>query len=180
MVYKLDASGNLTVLYVFPGAGSNLEPDGPNPGVILDSDGNLYGATANGGVGGMIYKLKTSGQETMLYSFSGAPGGTNPPSGVTRDTVGNSYGVSSGDGAANAGMVYKVDEAGRETVLYSFTGGPTGHTQGRAWCSTIRATSTGPLSTGAPRTRAWYIGLTRRARRPCSTALAAGPMGASH
>ena len=46
VVYKLDPSGNLTVLYQFTGG-----TDGANPetGVILDAAGNLYGTTTFGG-----------------------------------------------------------------------------------------------------------------------------------
>ena len=77
IAYELNASGTFSVLYVLPGASGDEEPPlGPNPGLVLDSGGNLYGATANGGVGGMVYRLSPSGEETMLYNFSGAPGGT--------------------------------------------------------------------------------------------------------
>jgi uncharacterized repeat protein (TIGR03803 family) len=46
VVYKLTPSGHETLLYSFTGGA-----DGPNPyaGVILDSAGNLYGATYQGG-----------------------------------------------------------------------------------------------------------------------------------
>jgi uncharacterized repeat protein (TIGR03803 family) len=45
-VFKLDPSGNLTVLYSFSGGA-----DGGNPysGVTMDAAGNLYGTTAYGG-----------------------------------------------------------------------------------------------------------------------------------
>jgi uncharacterized repeat protein (TIGR03803 family) len=126
-VYELSASGTFSVLYVLPGASGDEEPPlGPNPGLVLDSGGNLYGATANGGVGGMVYKLSPSGEETMLYNFSGAPGGTNPSSGLTRDSAGSLYGTTYLGGAANVGAVYKVNLAGQETPLYSFTGGADG------------------------------------------------------
>ncbi|HTS06147.1 MAG TPA: choice-of-anchor tandem repeat GloVer-containing protein, partial [Candidatus Eisenbacteria bacterium] len=46
VAYKLDASGHETVIYNFTG-----EADGkfPQTGLTMDSAGNLYGATANGG-----------------------------------------------------------------------------------------------------------------------------------
>jgi uncharacterized repeat protein (TIGR03803 family) len=45
-VFKLDPSGNLTVLYSFSGG-----TDGGNPysGVIMDGSGNLYGTATYGG-----------------------------------------------------------------------------------------------------------------------------------
>jgi uncharacterized repeat protein (TIGR03803 family) len=95
--------------------------------VVLDAAGNLYGATLYGGLAGMVYKVNTAGQETGLYSFPAAPGGTIPFAGVTRNSAGDLYGVTQQGGAANAGAVYKVDAAGRETALYSFSGGADGN-----------------------------------------------------
>jgi uncharacterized repeat protein (TIGR03803 family) len=56
VVFKLDTSGVLTVLHSF-GAGS----DGANPfaALVLDTSGNLYGTTGNGGAFGYgtVFKL---------------------------------------------------------------------------------------------------------------------------
>jgi uncharacterized repeat protein (TIGR03803 family) len=123
-VYELDAAGKLKALYSFSGGG--LLQSGPNPGVILDSAGKLYGATAYASAGGMIYRLGSSRQETTLYSFLGAAGGTEPSSGVVRDPGGNLYGTTAEGGPANAGVVYKLAPSGEETVLHSFTGGADG------------------------------------------------------
>jgi uncharacterized repeat protein (TIGR03803 family) len=126
-VYMLSPAGTLSTLYSFPGGG--LPQSGPvffNAGVIRDSAGNLYGTTPYASAGGMVYKLSASGQGTTLFNFTGAPGGTEPKTGVTRDSAGNLYGTTSFGGAANAGVVYKVDTTGHETVLYSFTGGADG------------------------------------------------------
>jgi uncharacterized repeat protein (TIGR03803 family) len=121
VVYKLDIAGNETVLYSFTG-----KPDGSAPfaGVIRDSAGNLYGTTYSGGAAnaGIVYKLDTTGQETILYSFTGGADGDAPNAGVIRDPAGNLYGTTYYGGIARAGVVYKVDAAGQETVLYSFTG----------------------------------------------------------
>jgi uncharacterized repeat protein (TIGR03803 family) len=126
-VYMLSPAGTLSTLYSFPGGG--LSPGGPvsfNAGLIRDSSGNLYGTTPYASAGGMVYKLSASGQGTTLFNFTGAPGGTAPVAGLTRDRAGNLYGTTSLGGAANAGVVYKVDTTGHETVLYSFTGGADG------------------------------------------------------
>jgi uncharacterized repeat protein (TIGR03803 family) len=46
---------------------------------------------------------------------------------VIRDSAGNLYGTTSDGGACGyCGVVFKVDTAGRETVLYSFTGNADG------------------------------------------------------
>ena len=66
----------------------------------------------------------------MLYSFTGGADGGWPYAGVIRDSAGNLYGTAGG-GIVSAcqrgcGVVYKLDTAGRETVLYTFTGGADG------------------------------------------------------
>ncbi len=96
VVFMLDPAGRLTVLYGFPaGANGYL----PSSGVIRDAAGNLYGTTLVGGSGnldkGVVYKLDTSGQETVLCNFTNAMGGTVPSGGVIRDTAGSLYGTSS-------------------------------------------------------------------------------------
>ncbi|HXM44610.1 MAG TPA: choice-of-anchor tandem repeat GloVer-containing protein [Bryobacteraceae bacterium] len=54
-VFKLDTSGNLTTLHSFPGG-----PNGGNPaaGLVLDTDGNLWGLASAGGFGyGLIFEI---------------------------------------------------------------------------------------------------------------------------
>jgi uncharacterized repeat protein (TIGR03803 family) len=46
--------------------------------------------------------------------------------GLLRDSAGNLYGTASGGGAFGWGNVFKLDNTGTETVLYSFTGGSDG------------------------------------------------------
>jgi uncharacterized repeat protein (TIGR03803 family) len=93
----------------------------PNGGVVLDSAGNVYGTTPNAGLAGVIYRLDGAGQETTLYTFPGAAGGTHPEGGIIMDPAGNIYGTAGG-GPANGGVLYKLDQAGKETVLHNFTG----------------------------------------------------------
>ncbi len=96
-------------------------------GVIQDPAGNLYGTTSGGtDSNGFVYKLDTTGHYTVLYSFTGGADGLGPSAGVIRDSAGNLYGTTAGGGAARLGTVYKLDSAGRETVLYSFIGGVDG------------------------------------------------------
>jgi uncharacterized repeat protein (TIGR03803 family) len=123
-LYEVDTAGKETVLYSFTGG-----TDGGNPlgGVVRDSAGNLYGTTNGGTSGwGVVYKLDTAGKETVLYSFTGGTDGGNPLGGVVRDSAGNLYGTTNGGGTSGWGVVYKLDTAGKETVLYSFTGGADG------------------------------------------------------
>jgi uncharacterized repeat protein (TIGR03803 family) len=125
VVFMLTRTGTMKVLHSFQGGN-----DGANPysGVALDSAGNLYGTTYGGGAGnaGVVYKLDTSGHESVLYSFTGGADGANPYGGVVLDSSGNLYGTTYNGGASRAGVVYKVSPAGQETVLYAFTGGTDG------------------------------------------------------
>jgi uncharacterized repeat protein (TIGR03803 family) len=132
-VFKLDpASLTVTVLYSFTGSPA----DGQNPyaGLIADPAGNLYGTTFAGGSGacsngcGTLFKLDPASlTETVLYSFTGSPAdGSSPYAGLVRDSGGNLYGTTAYGGASESGVVFKLDTAGTESVLYSFTGGVDG------------------------------------------------------
>jgi uncharacterized repeat protein (TIGR03803 family) len=56
---------------------------------------------------------------TVLYSFTIADG-VGPKPGLVRDKAGNFYGTT--QGGIGDGEVFKLDMAGTETVLHSFTG----------------------------------------------------------
>jgi uncharacterized repeat protein (TIGR03803 family) len=120
-VFKVTASGKETVLYRFTG----VDGDGfPQYGVVRDSSGNLYGTTQNGGPenAGTVFKIDPTGKKTVLYSFTGSTDGGYPMAGVVLDAKGNIYGTTFQGSPTFAGNVFKVDPAGNETVLYTFTG----------------------------------------------------------
>jgi uncharacterized repeat protein (TIGR03803 family) len=121
-VFKLDPAGRETVLHVFAGG-----KDGSSPiaGVVLDSAGNIYGTTTSGGLPGygIVYKLDSSGAETILHTFAGGTDGFLPTGGVTLDSAGNLYGTTTAGGTADAGILFKLDPTGKETILHTFTGG---------------------------------------------------------
>jgi uncharacterized repeat protein (TIGR03803 family) len=127
VVYKLDSSGNESVLYRFTGSGG----DGASPqaGVVLDAEGNLYGSTYYGGdlvcgasAGcGTIFKLDTTGHETVLYSFHGGTGdGANPSGDLVLDAQGNIYGTTHAGAGYNVGTIFKLTKSGAESLLYQF------------------------------------------------------------
>lgn len=125
VVYEMDPAGQVTVLYNFTGGADGGEP---SAGVIHDSNGNLFGTTFGGGTAyyGTVYKLDTSGQETVLHSFPGGGEGRQPEAGVIQDPSGSLYGTAPRAGAAGCGVVYKQDTTGNYTVLYSFNCGSDG------------------------------------------------------
>jgi uncharacterized repeat protein (TIGR03803 family) len=127
-VFKVDTSGNETVLYNFTGGIGG--PDGANPlaGVILDPAGNLYGTTYLGGASGAgtVFEVDTNGKETVLYSFAGGVDGAISGAELVRDPAGNLYGTTLYGGPSDGGTVFKLDTSGKEIVLHSFTGSATG------------------------------------------------------
>jgi uncharacterized repeat protein (TIGR03803 family) len=130
VVFKVDSTGKETVLYSFCPNGYGNCTDGafPQAGLIHDAADNLYGTTSGGGANGVgtVFKLSPDGAETVLYSFAGGADGANPFAGLIRDENGNLYGTTTAGGSSGQGTVFKVDPAGSETVLYSFTGGTDG------------------------------------------------------
>lgn len=122
-VFKVDASGTLTVLYTFTGGNDGLDPYVGS--LLLDPAGNLIGTAIGGGAFGQgtIFKVHPDGTETTLYSFTGGADGGAPYSGLVKDNQGNLYGTTSQGGSGKRGTVYKLNSKGQETVLYSFARG---------------------------------------------------------
>ncbi len=120
VVYRLDANGQETVLHSFTGG-----DDGCNlwAGVIGDLAGNLYGAADHDGASGvgLVYKLDSSGNETVLYTFVSGNTGCFPQGTLVRNSAGNLYGTTYYCGAGGGGVVYKVDSSGNETIVHAFT-----------------------------------------------------------
>lgn len=124
------------ILYSF----SNIGPDGgyPHAGLLIDSVGNLYGTTPNGGSGGCpdygcgtVFELipnKTGGwSEKTLHSFTNAGGdGANPSSNLIFDAHGNLYGTTFNGGVNQYGTAFELSptKSGqwKETILHTFTG----------------------------------------------------------
>jgi uncharacterized repeat protein (TIGR03803 family) len=111
-------------LYSFAGA-----PDAAATqwGLALDTEGNLYGTSPQGGAfgHGTVFKLDSTGRETILHSFSGTGGdGVTPDAGVILDAQGNLYGstTAGGNNSCGCGIIFKLDPAGTETILHTFTG----------------------------------------------------------
>jgi uncharacterized repeat protein (TIGR03803 family) len=134
-VFKIDPSGNETVLYRFTNGTDGGFPAG---GLIQDPAGNLYGGTRLAGdfscyppYGcGVVYKLDLSGNFTVLHTFTGGPtDGASPAGALTLDARGNLYGATSSGGvpcpgiANGCGTVFKLDLSGKVTLLHIFTEG---------------------------------------------------------
>jgi uncharacterized repeat protein (TIGR03803 family) len=126
VVFKANRNGEEAVVHSFAG-GAN---DGayPEDSLIIDTAGNLYGTTFNGGLAnaGTVFKLSSKGVIHILYSFAGGNDGANPIARLAIDKNGNLYGTTSAGGTSGNGTVFAVSPAGKHTVLYSFGSGTDG------------------------------------------------------
>jgi uncharacterized repeat protein (TIGR03803 family) len=132
-VYELTNSGGTwtqTVIYSFLGP-SNSDGAYPYDGLVLDSAGNLYGTTYNGGPAnqGTVFELSKSGstwKETVLHSFDDISGsdGYNPYGALAFDAAGNLYGTTIYGGKLSGGTVFQLKASnGKFTykVIHGFT-----------------------------------------------------------
>ncbi len=126
-VFSISRSGNERVLHSF-GNGS----DGVNPlGGLVASHGVLYGTTPSGGSTtncgagcGILYKVTTSGSESIVYAFKGGIDGEYPQA-PPIDVRGTLYGTTYHGGTESycplsCGTIYKVTPRGKEQILYRF------------------------------------------------------------
>jgi len=114
------------------------EATNPVAGLMLGSDGLLYGVTTSGAVteantGGTVFRIAPDGSGfTIIYRFksfasvnsAGAPineGGANPESELVEGNDGRLYGVTRSGGPNGTGVVYSLSRDGTAfSVLHNF------------------------------------------------------------
>jgi len=132
-----------STLYTFTGgtAGSGLDA-----GVVIDSAGNLFGVTEEGGQTGgecssygcgIVYELSPDGAggwiETVIHTFTGGADGHFPDANLMLDSAGNLYDTAaqggnisvSGCSPYGCGVVFELSPGSSgwtETVLHAFRG----------------------------------------------------------
>ena len=132
------------MLYSFQGGNDGAVPAG---GVVFDKQGNLYGATTDGGASscrgpfqcGTVYQLQPPAKqgdpwtETVLWVFKGSDGsdGASPFSGLVWDQAGNLYGATGYDGTGNCMLFGSRVGCG---VVYQLK---PPQTKGGAWTETV-------------------------------------------
>ena len=120
-IFRLTPSGTLATIYSFCSVAACADGSFPLAGLVLGTDGSLYGTTADGGASsvGTFYRITTSGKLTTLHSFISSEAAL-PESPLVQAPNGNFYGTSFEGGAANGGTVFEVTRTGTVTTLYSF------------------------------------------------------------
>lgn len=133
-VYRMTKSGNNwteSPIYSFRGGGYGPDGASPHAGVILDSNGNLFGTTFAGGLYGygtvfeLTYNDGIGWTESVLYDFQNLSDGQEPVAGLIRDSAGNLYGATNVGGSGRGGTVFELSPVGDTwtfKLLYSFSG----------------------------------------------------------
>jgi uncharacterized repeat protein (TIGR03803 family) len=133
-VYQLTQSGGVwteNLLHNFVG-GNGSDGAYPSSGLVRDAGGNLYGATAQGGINnaGTIFELSPNSDGTWTYSVIYEFLSTNyldavgPGGPLTIDAPGNLYGTTSGGGEFGYGAVFRISLSNggwTESILSNFT-----------------------------------------------------------
>jgi len=128
-VFKLSPKGDgtwkLKTLHSF----NNADGQVIFSGVVLGSNGNVYGTAYAGGTHGqgfgVVYQLSPSKNGswiyTMLHDFSGGTDGGGPGQ-LISDQTGNLYGTTTNGGAYGNGNVFELSQGNgkwKETVFYN-------------------------------------------------------------
>jgi uncharacterized repeat protein (TIGR03803 family) len=119
-VFRLPLGGTATNLVSFPG---DLTVE--MGALVLGPDGAFYGL---GGLsefgGGFAYKITNDGVATQLHTFGcdcGVPEGAFPAGALMLASDGNFYGLTSGGGLFNNGVIFQMTPNGTVTTVHSFT-----------------------------------------------------------
>jgi uncharacterized repeat protein (TIGR03803 family) len=122
-IFKITPSGTLTSVYSFCAVSGC--PDGAEPvaGLVLATNGDLYGTTSGGGPSGLgtVFKITPGGTLTTLHSFDGTDGAL-VDAGLIQATNGDFYGTTAIGGVNDAGTVFAITPSGTLTTLHSFGG----------------------------------------------------------
>lgn len=117
--FQISSAGAFKKLHSFMGTDGEY----PNVSMAAGSNGNLYGATLEGGSidgsgTGTFYEMTPAGKVTPLHTFE--PAEVAGSSGaIIQGKNGNFYGTDIG-GGNGAGTIYEITPAGDVTVLYTF------------------------------------------------------------
>ncbi len=133
-IFQFIPGVGLNTLHAFsatdPHTGTNTDGASPVCELVTGGDGNLYGATDNGGANrqGTIFRITPGGVFTNLHDFNAIDGREMfSPMVLARD--GSLYGTTFTGGATASGTFFRITTNGQFTLLYTFgltNAGPSG------------------------------------------------------
>ena len=126
-VFKLNQDGSgFVTLKSFVGS----DGAAPYAGLVLSTNGCLFGTTYGGGLSnfGTVFKIARDGTGfSVLHSFTGAEDSKNPGAALIEGSDGALYGTTPFGNSATRGTIFKIQKDGNGyLVLHSFTGNPDG------------------------------------------------------
>ncbi len=123
-VFSLTTSGTLTTLHNFCSLTNCADGLNPESTMVLGTDGNFYGTTSNGGPAdaGTVFKITAAGTLSTLHMFMGNDGDHPAFGGLVQATDGNFYGTTATGGPNGDGVIFRINAAGKGTILHSFNG----------------------------------------------------------
>lgn len=127
-VFRITPAGVVKIIHSF--CKVNGCPDGFDPvgGLVLGTDGKLYGTTQGGGTGGhpgTVFQITLGGTLKTLHNFGGLDG-AKPLAGLVQHTDGNLYGTTTNGGTNDMGTVFSISMALKPFVELFETTGPIG------------------------------------------------------
>jgi len=118
-VFKVTPSGTLTLLHTFTNKGDGLNP---MYSLILNPNGNFYGATSQGNNSApeTIFQVAPSGTFKTVRTLTTAQGFSGGQ--LSQGSDGNLYGGTNAGGANGLGTAFKMTPGKVVTVLHDFNG----------------------------------------------------------
>jgi uncharacterized repeat protein (TIGR03803 family) len=130
--FKITPAGTLTPLFDF----TFSKAANPGSALVEAMNGNFYGTSVNGGIGGcgpsgdgcgMIFEMTPEGELTVLHDFDFNDGWDSVGAALIQSTGGILYGETAGGGNGNFsnsyGTIFTITPVlGKFTVLYKFNG----------------------------------------------------------
>ena len=120
-IWELTPAGQFLNLHSF---GTGTDGQAPFAGVTLDSAGNMYGTTYQGGSQnvGTVWEITAAGNYVVLHEFGVGGDGALPIGGVTVDNSGNLFGTASATTTSGSGpgVVWEISSTLGYQVIHAF------------------------------------------------------------